>query len=78
MKLGVNSECLTVRVVVSDQLDNGVDVVLGVDVIDHLGGVTVTQGRVCFSASGVASVTRLGFGLNSAPRIMSKILNTIE
>ena len=58
VKLGVNSEGVTVRAVVSDQLVNGVDVVLGVDVIDHLGGVTVTQGKVCFGALGVASVSQ--------------------
>ncbi|XP_068237273.1 uncharacterized protein [Palaemon carinicauda] len=56
VELGVNGKCVTVRAVVSNQLVNGVDVVLGVDVIDQLGGVTVTQGKVCFGAFGVASV----------------------
>ncbi|XP_068233538.1 uncharacterized protein [Palaemon carinicauda] len=56
VELGVNGECVTVRAVVSNQLVNGVDVVLGVDVIDQLRGVTVTQGKVCFGAFGVASV----------------------
>ncbi|XP_068224113.1 uncharacterized protein [Palaemon carinicauda] len=46
VELGVNGKCVTVRTVVSNQLVNGVDVVLGVDVIDQLGGVTVTQGKV--------------------------------
>ncbi|XP_068224614.1 uncharacterized protein [Palaemon carinicauda] len=54
VELGVNGKCVTVRCVVSNQLVNGVDVVLGVDVIDQLGGVTVTQGKVCFGAFGVA------------------------
>ncbi|XP_068240111.1 uncharacterized protein [Palaemon carinicauda] len=56
VELGVNGKCVTVRAVVSNQLVNGVDVVLGVDVIDQLGGVTVTQETVCFGAFGVASV----------------------
>lgn len=58
VKLRVNGKDVTVRAVVSDQLVNGVDVVLGVDVIDHLGGVTVNKGNVCFGAIGVASVSQ--------------------
>lgn len=58
VNLGVNGECVTVRAVVSNHLVDGVDVVLGVDVIDQLGGVTVTQGKVCFGAVGVASVSQ--------------------
>lgn len=58
VKLRVNDDHVTVRAVVSDQLVNGVDVVLGVDVIGQLGGVTVTQGKVCFGALGVASVSQ--------------------
>ncbi|XP_068231906.1 uncharacterized protein [Palaemon carinicauda] len=58
VELGVNVKSVTVRAVVSNQLVNGVDVVLGVDVIDQLGSVTVTQGKVCFGAFGVASVVQ--------------------
>lgn len=58
VKLRMNGKDVTVRAVVSDQLVNGVDVVLGVDVIDHLGGVTVNKGNVCFGAIGVASVSQ--------------------
>ncbi|KAK4318086.1 hypothetical protein Pmani_010884 [Petrolisthes manimaculis] len=56
VRLRVNGEYVTVRAVASDRLVEGVDVVLGVDVIDQLGGVAVAQGKVCFGALGVASV----------------------
>lgn len=58
VKLYVSGECVTIRVVVADQLVDGVDVVLGTDVNDFLGGVTVYKGRVYFGAIGIASVSQ--------------------
>lgn len=42
VRLRVNGDYVKLRAVVSDQLVNGVDLVLGVDVTDQLAGVTVT------------------------------------
>ncbi|KAF2349269.1 Reverse transcriptase RNA-dependent DNA polymerase, partial [Trinorchestia longiramus] len=41
------------KALVSDRLVDGVDVVLGTDVIDRLGGVTVKRGRVEFGSARV-------------------------
>ena len=56
LNIGISGRQLRVRAVVSDHLVDGVDVVLGVDVIDRLGGVTVRCGRVSFGDVGVVSV----------------------
>ncbi|KAK7012931.1 hypothetical protein SK128_006575, partial [Halocaridina rubra] len=46
LKLGVSGKYLTVRAVVSDNLVDGVDGVLGMDVINQLDGVNVNCGRI--------------------------------
>lgn len=58
MKLHVNGEYVTVRVVVSDQLINDVDVLKVT-----MGGVTVTDGKACSVAFDVVSVRKLSIGL---------------
>lgn len=49
-ELVVGEKHLEVEVVVIDEIVNGVDMVLGMDVIELLGGVTVSKGTVRFGA----------------------------
>ena len=50
VEIVVDGVSVVVVAVVSDQLVDGIDVVLGIDVIDELGGVTVGRGLVYFGA----------------------------
>ena len=52
VNLAVGGQCLPIQVVVVDCLLPGVEVVLGNDVIDTLGGVYVNRGTVSFGRSG--------------------------
>lgn len=53
---------------VVDQLVEGVDIVLGVDVIDKLGGVTVNSGTVSFNSVGVVCLSRESNYDNEVPK----------
>ena len=51
IELVVDGMHLKVEAIVVDEIVNGVDVVMGMDVIKRLGGVTISKGTVRFSGS---------------------------
>ena len=63
---GVWETSLTTRGVIVDKLIHGVDVVLGIDVIDRLGGVVVFDGRVQFGVDVCAAAVGNNVAKNGA------------
>ena len=63
VELKVAGVALSVRVIVADNILSGIDVVMGMDVIVRLGGVTVGEGAVAFGRASCAAVTEPGGGI---------------
>ena len=57
-KIVVRNIPLQVRVIVLEKLVTGIEVILGLDVIDRLGGATIAQGQVWFGRHDAAKVVR--------------------
>ena len=61
IKLNVAKKLVEVSAVVVDEVVEGIDVVMGIDVIDQLGGVTVYRGTVSFGeAMCLAAIPAVG------------------
>ena len=57
-KIVVRNIPLQVRVIVLEKLVTGIDVILGLDVIDRLGGATIAKGQMKFGRQGTVRVVR--------------------
>ena len=57
-KIAVRNIPLQVQVIVLEKLVTGIDVILGLDVIDRLGGASIAKGQVRFERQDAARVVR--------------------